>query len=467
MTKRVSMVLAALAALVLIGLSTTGLLAKPPHRDRDRTERADLTRLDRAIRTNALRQLDDGRQIFRFDTFGDEAFWGDALRLQETIAGDAHGGIGPGLTPRTALELGLKVDSEALPEKVQNQLRHGEIDLDDPATTLALLQLNAVLGVTGFFDGEGQLRSVGIQCALCHSTVDDSLAPGVGRRLDGWANRDLNVGAIIAFAATVQPIADLLGTDEATVRDVLTRWGPGKFDAELLLDGKALRPDDGKPGATLIPPAFGLAGVNQHTWTGSWGTVSYWNAFVANLEMRGKGVFFDPRLDDPEQFPVAAAHPDQFGHKRDEVDLITAKLPALHFYQLAIPAPPPPEGSFDAAAAERGDALFSGKAQCTNCHVEPLGTEPGWNLHTAAEIGIDDFQSNRAPDRRYRTAPLAGLWTHQKGGFYHDGRFATLRDVVDHYDGFFRLGLTDEEANDVVEYLKSLPRAEEEASQSD
>ena len=214
----------------------------------------------------------------------------------------------------------------------------------------------------------------------------------------------------------------------------------------------------------LIPPAFGLAGVNQHTWTGAWGTATYWNALVANLEMHGKGVFFDPRMDDPTQFPIAAAHPESYGHKRDDVDLITAKLPALHLYQLAIPAPRPPKGSFDEAAAARGDALFSGKARCASCHVEPLWTEPGRNLHTASEIGIDDFQALRGPDHLYRTAPLAGLWTHQKGGFYHDGRFATLADVVAHYDGVFGLGLTDGERSDLVEYLKSLPDEEDAAA---
>jgi hypothetical protein len=212
------------------------------------------------------------------------------------------------------------------------------------------------------------------------------------------------------------------------------------------------------PGATLIPPAFGLAGVNNHTWTGAWGTVTYWNAFVANREMHGQGTFFDPRLDNPEQFPIAAHPSVKFGHVRHDPDLITAKLPALHFYQLAIPAPPPPPGSFDVEAAGRGDTLFSGKATCARCHVEPIGSEPGWNLHTAAEICVDDFQANRSPDKRYRTSPLNGLWTHQKGGFFHDGRFPTLLDVVNHYDQCFTLGLTDQEKQDLVQYLLSLPR---------
>jgi hypothetical protein len=415
---------------------------------------------DRGIRRHVRDALAAGQRTFRFDTFGDEAFWGDALGLHRAIAGEAHGGVGPGLAPSTALALGLKVDVDALPGHVRNALRRGTVDLGDPATTLALLEADAVVGVTGFFAGDGTLRSVGIQCALCHSTVDDSLAPGVGRRLDGWANRDLDVGSIIALAPTLRPIADLLGTDEDTVRQVLHTWGPGKFDAELLLDGKAVRPD-GKPAATLIPPAFGLAGVDQHTWTAGWGTVTYWNAFVANLEMRGQGTFFDARLDDAAQFPVAAAHPEIFGHKRDDVDRITATLADLHAYQLSLRAPAPPRGTFDEAAAARGDGLFGGKARCTSCHVEPLWTEPGWNVHPASDIGIDDFQANRSPAHAYRTAPLAGLWTHQKGGFYHDGRFATLLDVVDHYDAFFSLGLTPAEKADLVEYLKSLPDARE------
>jgi len=249
----------------------------------------------------------------------------------------------------------------------------------------------------------------------------------------------------------------LLQVDEGTVRKVLSSWGPGKFDAELVLDGKAFRPD-GRSAATLIPPAFGLAGINLHTWTG-WGSVPHWNAFVANLEMHGKGRFFDPRLNDAARFPIAARA--GFGNLNPMLDpaedRITPKLPELHFYQLALQAPHPPDGSFDPAAARRGEALFVGKAKCNSCHVKPLGTEPGWNLHTAAEIGIDDFQSERAPDRRYRTPPLAGLWTHAKGGFYHDGRFPTLDAVVSHYDSFMTLGLSSQQRADVVEYLKSLP----------
>lgn len=245
----------------------------------------------------------------------------------------------------------------------------------------------------------------------------------------------------------------ICSADQTTVRTVLNSWGAGRFDAELLLDGKAFRPD-GKPAATLIPPAFGLAGINLHTWTG-WGSVPHWNALVANLEMRGKGNFFDSRLDNAAQFPIAAAN--HFGHVQNSPDLITAKLPALHLYQLSIPAPPPPSNSFDHTAADRGRELFSGKGKCSTCHTDPVFTEPGWNMHKASEVCVDDFQANRAPDHAYRTAPLNGLWTHTKGGFYHDGRFATLADVVTHYDSCFSLGLTAQEQSDVVEYVRSLP----------
>ncbi|HVQ65009.1 MAG TPA: hypothetical protein VMT78_10765, partial [Terriglobia bacterium] len=419
---------------------------------------------DDVIQRNASDFMEEGRHTFRFDTFGDEAFWGDALKLHQAIAGSRFGGVGPGVSPRTALGVGLKVDSEAVPSHLGEAIRGGRVDLDDPANTLALLRLNAVVGVTGFFDQSGAIRSIGIQCALCHSTVDDSLAPGIGRRLDGWANRDLNVGAIVSLAPDLSTVSNLLGVDQATVRAVLKSWGPGKFDAAVFLDGKAFR-DDGKTAATLIPPAFGLAGVNLHTWTG-WGTVTHWNAFVANLEMHGKGTFYDPRLNDPAQFPVAARA--GFGNVRNNPDLITSKLAALHFYQLALPAPAPqghrdqhPQSVRDTLEApprtiEIGKAIFEGKAKCASCHVPPIFTEPGWNMHTAAEIGIDDFQASRAPDRAYRTAPLKGLWTHQKGGFYHDGRFATLREVVEHYDRFFNLDLSEQDKMDLVEYLLSL-----------
>jgi hypothetical protein len=407
---------------------------------------------DADIARHAQTMLDEGRKIFRYDTFGSEAFWGDQLQLHKAIAGEKYGGIGPGVSPKTALSVGLKVDADALPETLKKQLKAGKVNLDDPATTIALLKLNAVVGVTAFTSPDGGIKSMGIQCAFCHSTVDDSLAPRIGKRLDGWANRDLNVGAIVSLAPSLRPFTDLLGADAETVKKVLASWGPGRFDAELDKDGKALRPD-GKQAGTLIPPAFGLAGVNLHTWTG-FGSVPYWNAYVGATEMHGAGTFFDARLKNSEQYPVAAK--SGAGDTRGTPDKLTSKLAALHFYQLAIPAPKAPRGSYDAIAYERGKTLFNGPARCATCHVPPLFTEPGHNLHSPDEIGVDSFQADRSPTHMYRTAPLAGLWTHQKGGFYHDGRFATLSDVVQHYNTQFNLNLSNEQKNDLVEYLKGI-----------
>jgi hypothetical protein len=404
------------------------------------------------VKADASRMIDEGRKTFRFDTFGDEAFWGGTLMLHQAIAGRANGGVGDGVSPKTALAVGLKVDMTALPPDVVTGIQQGTVSLDDPATTVALLKLDAVLGVTGFFDANQQLTSIGIQCAFCHSTVDDAFAPGIGNRVDGWANRDLNVGAIIALSPNLGPFATLLGVPQDAVRKVLLSWGPGKFDAELVLDGKAFRPD-GKSAATLLPPAFGQAGVSLHTYTG-WGSTPYWNAFVANILMHGKGNFYDPRLDNAAKFPIAARN--RFGHIGSDEDRITPKLPALHTYQLALLPPSPAPGSFDQAAAQRGDALFSGKAKCASCHFEGLYTEAGWPLHKGAEIGIDEFQAQRSPENAYRTTPLRGLWTHTKGGFYHDGRFPTLLDVVEHYNVTFLLGLTMQEKADLVQYLLSL-----------
>jgi cytochrome c peroxidase len=407
---------------------------------------------DFSVDANAIRQVREGRDTFRYATFGDEAFWGDGIGLHLALAGAANGGVGGGVSPQTALAVGLKVDVDALPRSLQRALARGKVDLTNPATSLELLKLDAVLGVTGIFDDKGRITSMGIQCALCHSTVDDSFAKGIGHRRDGWANRDLNVGAIISLAPRLQSVASLLGTDVATVRAVLNSWGPGRFDASLFVDGKPFRPD-GKSASVLIPPAFGLAGVNLHTWTG-WGGVSHWNAFVANLEMHGQGTFYDPRLDDATRFPIAAR--ERFGHLHADEDLITPLLPALQIYQLALAAPAAPRGSYDRFAAKRGETVFTGKANCSGCHVPPLFTEPGWNMHTGAEIGIDEFQASRGPDQRYRTSPLRGLWTHTTGGFYHDGRFATLAAVIDHYDSHFSLGLSSREKGDLAEYLKSL-----------
>jgi hypothetical protein len=402
--------------------------------------------------TAAKTLAQEGRRVFRYATFGDQKFWGGTLQLHDAIAGEKNGGVGPGVSPKTALSVGLKVDVKKLPDSVKKAIAKGKVDLDDPAVTLALLKLNSVVGVKGFFNSDGTMRTVGIECALCHSTVDDSFAPGIGERLDGWANRDLNVGAIVSLAPNLQPIADLLHTDVDTVKTVLGSWGPGRYDAALLLDGKAFRPD-GKSGSVLLPPAFGLQGVNNHTSTG-WGSVTYWNAFVANLQMHGQGNFYDPRLDNADQFPIAAEN--NFGHIKSTVDKISPKLPALAAYQLALAAPAAPDGSFAKKAAKRGETLFMGQAECSTCHVPPTFTEPGYNMHPGSDIGIDDFQADRSPTHMYRTTPLKGLWTHQKGGFYHDGRFPELVNVVQHYNETFDLGLTSAQQRDLVEYLKSL-----------
>jgi len=410
---------------------------------------------DSTIVENAKTLLEKGRAIFRFETFGDEAWWTDTIQLHKAIAGDRHGGIGAGVSPATALAVGLKVDIDAIPRNIQQHIRLGKVDLGDPALTLTLLELDAVVGVKATLgDDRNGIRKLGVTCALCHSTVDDSFAPGIGHRLDGWPNRDLNVGLIVSLSPNLQPIADLLQTDVPTVKTVLNSWGPGRYDAWLDKDGKAFRPDGGQAG-TLIPAAFGLAGVNLHTWTGS-GSVPYWNAYVAATQMRGTEVtFFDPRLSDPVQYPVAARSGSWDTRGSDPANA-SAKLDALHFYQLSIPAPTPPAGSFDAAAAERGKALFVGKAQCAGCHVPPSFTEPGYAIHKPEEVGVDSFQADRSPTHGYRTAPLAGLWAHQKGGFYHDGRFATLGDVINHYDRLFGLSLSAAEKQNLVHFLLSI-----------
>ncbi len=421
---------------------------------------------------NSKQLIEQGEQIFRFDTYGDEAFWTDQLHIQQTVNR---------LTPQTALALGLKVDSGALSPSTVEAIKHSNVNLNDPAVTLQLIKQNAVLGVVGTFNSN-TLTKVGFTCALCHSTVDNSVAPGIGRRIDGLANRDLNVGAIIASAPNLDPVVNLLrlapqdaSVTAQDVRNVLNGWGPGKFDAELFLDGKAVNPQQvtngtvtgtDVSGATLLPNARGLSGHNLHTWTGGWGTVTYWNAFVAVNEMHGIGTFFDERFDDATQFPIAAAA--KLGHVSvdPDSDRVTGKLAALHFYQLALPAVQPRSGiDFDPAAATRGDELFSGKANCNSCHREPLWTEPGWNQHTADEMKIDSFEADRAPGHAYQTMNLAGVFVRErglfmlpqnKGRFYHDGRFQTLTDVVNSYDSRFNLRLTDEEKHDLVEYLKSL-----------
>jgi len=352
-----------------------------------------------------------GKEIFRYDTFGDEAFWSDTLGLHKVIQA--------GVSPATALGVGLKVDASALPAGILETA-----DLNDPATTVALLKLNAVLGVKGVvqnINGKDSLVSVGITCAFCHSTVDNSVAPGIGQRLDGWPNRDLNVGAIVALSPALQ--------DPAT-QAVLTSWGPGMYDAYWN--------HDGLNHPTVIPPAYGLHHVPLETFTGE-GPVGYWNAYVAVTQMHGHGNFEDPTLGI---------------HIVQTPDLVTPKLLALGQYQFSIPAPAPPAGSFDVAAAQRGKDLFSGKARCNQCHTGSSFTDAGTRLHAAAEVGVDPTLAERATTGFYRTTPLRGAWQHPP--YFHDGSMATLAEVVQHFDSHFGLSLTPDEQRDIVEYLKSL-----------
>ena len=429
-----------LSALALIAAVQGGVRRTSPQRG-----------FDAVIDDNGQRMMREGRRTFRFDTFGDEAFWGGALQLHRSIAGEKNGGVGPGVSPKTALAVGLKVDLDALPPTLQQQLKAGQVNLDDPATTLALLKLNAVVGVSGVFDTDGNIRSIGITCAFCHSTVDDALAPGIGHRLDGWANRDLNVGAIVSLAPTLQPFTDLLGVDAPTVKQVLASWGPGRFDAELDKDGKAMAPR--RQAGRYPDPARVRPRRRQ----------------PPHLDRIRVGAVLE-RLCGSDPRCTARVHSGTRGsmmssstrwrpkaaRETPAESRITAKPAALHFYQLSIPAPKAPAGSFDPAGFARGKILFEGPARCATCHVPPLFTEPGNNLHAPSEVGVDAFQADRSPTHMYRTAPLAGLWAHQKGGFYHDGRFTTLLDVVNHYDSLFSLGLTDQQKKDLVEYLKGI-----------
>jgi hypothetical protein len=373
----------------------------------------------------------DGQQIFRFDTFGDEQLWTDVLRMHDVL---------PSVTPETALKVGLKVDSDALPPPVIAALKAGKLDVTDPKVTVRLLELNAVVGVIGKVTGAG-LKSVGITCALCHSTVDNSLAPGIGRRLDGWPNRDLNVGVIVGLSPA--PVID-------PFRQEFASWGPGKYDARHhIFDGAnlmLLHPSAPGPQTipVVLPPAYGLQGVGFETYTGD-GPISYWNNYVGVTQMGGQGSFSDPRIG-----VTVVQKPDR----------VTPKLPALLAYQLSLPAPPPPAGSFDVAAAARGQVVFNSIARCGTCHIAPTYTDvmrPDRTvpfLHTAAEIGADPEYAARSATGLYRTTPLRGGWQHPP--YFHDGRAADFRAVVDFYDSFFPLGLTDAQKSDLVEFLKSL-----------
>ncbi|HEY6553676.1 MAG TPA: hypothetical protein VI669_09980 [Vicinamibacteria bacterium] len=351
----------------------------------------------------------DGKQVFRHDTFGNEVFWSDVLRMHEVIP--------QAVDPTTALSVGLKVDAEALPPGILKTA-----DLKSPATTVALLKLNAVVGLHGTVTsvgGKDTLTRVGVTCALCHSTVDDSVAPGIGKRLDGWPNRSLNPGAIIALSPAV----------DAAKKKVYQSWGAGKYDPRFNQDGKNF--------AVLIPPAYGLAAVKHSTYTGD-GDISYWNTYVAVTQMGGQGAFKEPRLG--IDVPAKGA------------DLVKPKLPALRAYQHSLAAPAARAGSFDAAAAKRGRDLFAGAARCASCHSGAALTDD--KLHTAQETGMEATYAARSATRKYRTTPLRGLWQHPP--YFHDGKAATLAAVVDHYAGALKLTLNPQQKLDLVEYLKSI-----------
>jgi mono/diheme cytochrome c family protein len=361
-----------------------------------------------------------GMQVFRFETFGDEAFWTDQLQMQQPIS--------QAVTPRVALSVGLKVDADALPDSVKHGIRNGSVNLDSPATTIALLKLGAVVGVKGTVEtvnGTDRLTRVGITCALCHSTVDNSFAPGIGKRLDGWPNRDLDPGAIIALS----PVLD------AAKKAVYQSWGKGKYDPRFNIDGLS------KP--VVIPPAYGLQGIHSITFTGDGSDLMYWNRYVAVTQMGGLGTFVEPRLN------LSITH--------GSVDLVSDKLPALQAYQLTLAAPTPPAASFDASAAARGATLFAGKARCASCHGGELFTDANETLHppaaSMAEPEIPSYAA-RSATKLYRTSPLRGLWQHAP--YFHDGSAATPEDVVKAYDQRQGLGLTAQEIQDLGQYLRSL-----------
>ena len=363
-----------------------------------------------------------GKDIFRFDTYGNETFWTDTLRIHDVITG--------AVDPTTALSVGLKVDAEALPAEVVQGIQNGSISLTDPATTVALLKLNAVVGLKGTVEtvnGKDTLTRVGTTCALCHSTVNNSFAPGIGARLDGWPNRDLNPGAIIALSPALT----------AEHKAVYNSWGPGKYDPRFNFDGHN--------GPQVIPPAYGLLGINKITVTGDGDDPAYWNRYVGITQMHGHGSFSEPRLG------ISVNNPP---------DLISSKLDALQEYQLSLAPPVPPQASFDAAAAARGQQVFNGPGQCATCHAGPTFTDANLRLHAPAEV-VSEPEPNGAPSyasrsatKMYRTAPLRGVWQHPP--YFHNGIAATLDDVVELYDSRNGLNLTAEQKSDLVQYLKSL-----------
>ena len=347
----------------------------------------------------------EGKQVFRFATMGDEQLWTDKLRLHEVVEKNVD--------PTTALKIGLKVDADVLPPGIL-----GKVDLKSPATTVALLKLNAIVGIQATVDANSHITQIGVTCALCHSTVDNSVMPGIGHRQDGWPNRDLNVGAIIALSPAIS----------VSQKAVYNSWGPGRYDPRYNQDGKNT--------PLVIPPAYGLADIKNETYTAE-GPISYWNAYVAVTQMGALGNFSDPRIG------IEIKHsPDQ----------VTPKLTALRMYQHSLPSPPAPAGSFDAAVAERGRVLFD--QACATCHVGGSGTDNNSGvLHPPAETGVDGAYADRTANKAYRTTPLRALWQHPP--YFHDGSAATLSDVVVHYNRVRSLGFTAQQQSDLVEYLKS------------
>jgi cytochrome c5 len=399
------LVLVLMPALLLSGCGDGGVEVKALGQPADGRGLAD----DRSPQT-----VSAGQATFRFETFGDEEFWTDTARMHEVVA--------QSVSPAAALKLGLKVDADAIPADVAAAIKAGKVDLASPATTVTLLKLDAVVGLKGTVqtvDGKDQLVRVGITCALCHSTVDDSFAPGIGHRLDGWPNRDLDVGAIIALSPAMT----------AEQKQVYGSWGPGKYDPRYNLDGKST--------PLVLPPVYGLAGVTNETCTAD-GPMSYWNAYVAVTQMHGHGNFVDTRLE------IAV---------KNEPDLVTPKLPALRSYQHSLAAPPPPAGTTDAAAAGRGRMVFD--AKCARCHVGATGTDNNaGTLHAPAETGMDAAYALRTANRMYRTTPLRALWQHPP--YFHDGSAHALADVVEHYDRALALRLDGAQKHDLVEYLGTL-----------
>jgi mono/diheme cytochrome c family protein len=369
----------------------------------------------------------NGQAIFRHDTFGDEQLWTDVLRMHEVIAT---------VPPATALAVGLKVDVEALPREIVAALRAGQINLKDPAVTIELLRLNAVVGVIGKVNAAGRLTSVGITCALCHSSVDNSFTTGIGRRLDGWANTDLNVGAIVALSPAL---------DKAT-KSEFNGWGPGKYDPRHhAFDGTNLLSLNSPSLPIVLPPIYGLKGVGFETVSAD-GPISYWNSYVGVGQMGGQGNFSDPRIG---LFITQTP------------DLVTPKLAALLDYQLSLRTPEPPRSSFDRAAARRGERLFRNEAGCARCHQSPNFTDvlsgPTRRvpfLHEPAEVGTDPAYAARTATGKYRTTPLRGLWQHPP--YFHDGSAPDLLAVVNHYNQLFRLNLSRRQKADLAEFLKSL-----------